>query len=100
MTQPASRSRLSMRLNRTFRPALLALTVSTQSWPTVVSMVVADSLGLALAGAIAVRLGLWIDGALLSSPSSYLPLNAAAGAVRPGLCHGWPLSRRCRQPGG
>ncbi|MGB3614011.1 MAG: undecaprenyl-phosphate galactose phosphotransferase WbaP [Elainellaceae cyanobacterium] len=79
MTQPASRSRLSMRLNRTFRPALLALTVSTQSWPTVVSMIAADSLGLALAGAIAVRLGLWIDGALLSSPSSYVPLLPLLG---------------------
>lgn len=79
MTQPASRSRLSMRLNRTFRPALLAITVSTQSWPTILSMMGADALGLVFSGVIAVHLGLWIDGAVLTSPSLYAPLLPLLG---------------------
>ncbi len=68
-----------MQLHRTFRPALLALTVSTQSWPTVVSMVGADAAGLGLAGAIAVRLGIWVDGSLLSDPAQYWPLTPLLG---------------------
>ncbi|MGF1512998.1 MAG: undecaprenyl-phosphate galactose phosphotransferase WbaP [Elainellaceae cyanobacterium] len=68
-----------MQIHRTFRPALLALTVSTQSWPTIVSMAGADVVGLGLAGAIAVRLGIWVDGNLLADPIQYAPLTPLLG---------------------
>ncbi|MEM7771472.1 MAG: undecaprenyl-phosphate galactose phosphotransferase WbaP [Cyanobacteria bacterium P01_E01_bin.6] len=51
-----------MQLNRALRPALSALTISTRSWPTILSMVGADLAGLILAGVLASYTGLFLDG--------------------------------------
>ncbi len=44
-----------MQLNRTLPPSLVALSISTRSWPTYLMMVGSDLLALVLAGAIAVH---------------------------------------------
>lgn len=51
-----------MQLNRALRPALSALTISTRSWPTILSMIGADVLGLSIAGIVAIYAGLFLDG--------------------------------------
>ncbi|MGB3494550.1 MAG: undecaprenyl-phosphate galactose phosphotransferase WbaP [Elainellaceae cyanobacterium] len=60
-----------MQLNRALKPALSALTVSTRSWPTIMCMIGADLLGLAIAGLLASHLGLWVDGDLNASSGLY-----------------------------
>ncbi len=60
-----------MQLSRALRPALSALTVSTRSWPTVLCMIGADVLGLAIAGVFATYGGLFLDGDHHTSPMIY-----------------------------
>jgi Undecaprenyl-phosphate galactose phosphotransferase WbaP len=60
-----------MQLNRALRPALSALTISTRSWPTILSMIGADVLGLTVAGVLATYGGLFIDGDRSTAPLLY-----------------------------
>lgn len=60
-----------IQLNRALRPALSALTVSTRSWPTVLCMIGADLLGLAIAGCLATYGGLFLDGDHHTNPMLY-----------------------------
>lgn len=63
-----------MQLNRTLRPALSALSISTRSWPTIVTMILADVMGLMVSSIIAVYVGLWLDRTGLIEPSLYWQL--------------------------
>jgi Undecaprenyl-phosphate galactose phosphotransferase WbaP len=56
-----------MQLNRTLRPAIWALTVSSRSLPTVATMIGADLLGLVLAALISVYTRLFFDGQFQAS---------------------------------
>jgi Undecaprenyl-phosphate galactose phosphotransferase WbaP len=49
-----------MQLNRTLRPAISALGVSTRSWLTITLMVAADLMALGLAGVLSVYSQLWL----------------------------------------
>lgn len=51
-----------MQLNRTLRPTIKALTVSTLSWPTIALMMGADLMGLVISGILSVYLGQFFDG--------------------------------------
>lgn len=51
-----------MQLNRTLSPTLLALTISTRSWPTYAIMIGSDLLALVLAGVISVYTRLALEG--------------------------------------
>lgn len=51
-----------MQLNRTLSPTLVALTLSTRSWPTYAVMISSDLLALATAGVAAVSTRLALDG--------------------------------------
>ncbi len=51
-----------MQLNRTLSPTLVALTLSTRSWPTYAVMISSDLLALATAGVAAVSIRLALDG--------------------------------------
>jgi Undecaprenyl-phosphate galactose phosphotransferase WbaP len=51
-----------MQLNRTLRPAISALGISTRSWPTVAIMIGSDLIALALAGVLSVYIRLLLDG--------------------------------------
>jgi Undecaprenyl-phosphate galactose phosphotransferase WbaP len=66
-----------MQLNRTLSPTLLALTISTRSWPTYVVMIGSDLLALALAGMISVYTRLTLDGQF--PPSLYWQLWPVLG---------------------
>ncbi|MGJ3248888.1 MAG: undecaprenyl-phosphate galactose phosphotransferase WbaP [Elainellaceae cyanobacterium] len=50
-----------MQLNRTLRPTIKALTVSTLSWPTIALMMGADLIGLVVSGMLSVYLGQFFD---------------------------------------
>ncbi|MEB3360018.1 MAG: undecaprenyl-phosphate galactose phosphotransferase WbaP [Synechococcales bacterium] len=63
-----------MQLNRTLRPALSALTVSTRSWPTIATMIGADLLGLLIAWIIGVNVGLFWEGDFHTSLNLYWQL--------------------------
>lgn len=66
-----------MQLNRTLSPTLVALTISTRSWPTYVLMVGSDLLALVVAGAIAVYSRLALEGQF--HPSLYWQLFPMLG---------------------
>jgi Undecaprenyl-phosphate galactose phosphotransferase WbaP len=66
-----------MQLNRTVPSALVALTLSTRSWPTYVVMIGADLLALGLAGIIAVQTRLVLEGQF--HPSLYWQLWPVLG---------------------
>lgn len=66
-----------MQLNRTLQPALLALTISTRSWPTFATMITSDFLALSLAGVISVYTRLFLEGHY--QPSLYWQLYPVLG---------------------
>lgn len=66
-----------MQLNRTLQPAILALRVSTQSWPTFAFMIGADLLALTLAGVISVYSRWVLEGQF--HPSLYWQLYPVVG---------------------
>lgn len=66
-----------MQLNRTVPSAVVALTLSTRSWPTYAVMIGADLLALGLAGAIAVQTRLVLEGQF--HPSLYWQLWPVLG---------------------
>mgnify|MGYP005847536167 CR=1 FL=1 len=61
-----------MQLNRSLRPAISALTLSTRSWPMLALMVGSDLMGLTLAGLLSIYTRLVLDGKF--HPSLYLQL--------------------------
>lgn len=61
-----------MQLNRTLKPAMLALSVSTRSFPTLAIMLTSDLVALGTAGLISTYVRLFFDGQLL--PSLYWQL--------------------------
>ncbi|NJO78912.1 MAG: undecaprenyl-phosphate galactose phosphotransferase WbaP [Cyanobacteria bacterium RM1_2_2] len=66
-----------MQLNRTLSPTLLALTISTRSWPTYVVMIASDLLALVLAGVISVYTRLVLEGQF--HPTLYWQLYPVIG---------------------
>ena len=66
-----------MQLNRTLSPTLVALTLSTRSWPTYAVMIGSDLLALVLAGVIAVSTRLAFEGQF--PPSLYWQLFPLLG---------------------
>jgi Undecaprenyl-phosphate galactose phosphotransferase WbaP len=66
-----------MQLNRTLSPTLVALTISTRSWPTYAVMISADLLALVTAGLIAVYTRLAFEGQF--HPSLYWQLFPVLG---------------------
>jgi Undecaprenyl-phosphate galactose phosphotransferase WbaP len=66
-----------MQLNRTLPPTLVALTISTRSWPTYVVMIGADLLALVLASVISVYTRLALEGQF--HPSLYWQLWPVLG---------------------
>lgn len=66
-----------MQLNRTLSPTLVALTISTRSWPTYAVMIGADLLALVTAGMIAVYTRLALEGQF--HPSLYWQLFPVLG---------------------
>ncbi|MBF2049921.1 MAG: undecaprenyl-phosphate galactose phosphotransferase WbaP [Leptolyngbya sp. IPPAS B-1204] len=66
-----------MQLNRTLPPALVALTISTRSWPTYAVMIGADLLAIVLASIISVYTRLALEGQF--APSLYWQLWPVLG---------------------
>ncbi|MBF2003476.1 MAG: undecaprenyl-phosphate galactose phosphotransferase WbaP [Synechococcales cyanobacterium C42_A2020_086] len=66
-----------MQLNRTLHPTLLALSISTRSWPTYVLTIGSDLVALTLAGVISVYVRLLLDGQF--HPSLYWQLWPVLG---------------------
>lgn len=66
-----------MQLNRTLRPTILALTISTRTWPTFAIMIGSDLVALSLAGILSVSSSLFWEGQF--HPSIYWQLYPVLG---------------------